>query len=601
LRLIPFVLLASLVVLAADAHSASLSNSLLVSVAAQTAAGGSTLDFDNRFGAAGTIANALALDAQGNVYVAGESVFSPLIGSTGDIFVNEWNAAGNQLIYSFRFGGNGTDYITGLAVDAGGSAYVIGSTTSPAFPVTSNAIQKTLNGTENAFVAKVSADGTHLVYATLLGGGTERAGGIVVDASGAAYMTGSTSGNFPVTANAFQTTPGATCSVQFGYVNYPATGDAFVAKISPDGGSLIYASYLGGGCGDYGFGIAVNADGTAWVVGETSSPDFPATADALQPAYPGGYSSGFLARVSAAGDRLEYSTFLGGNYATINSIAVDPADNLYLTGSSDGFTQPASVGAYQPEPVGGCYFLSIGPPMFTATGNAFVMKLDPTGTAIGGLTYLGSACSASGAAIAIDTAGAPWIVGSGSGTFPMATPLELQAGGGFISKFSPDLTQLPFSTSFDPVNALAIDAGGTVYVAGWVNNFSATANVAYVAAIDAAPATVSLDNVLSASPFSTFNASAPAQAELLAPGKAIRVVGRSIGPAVKTPGVIAGGVLTTTAAGVEVTFVHCCPRQDRPLARAAENRRLAAAKSAVSGGGLGFERQQPVQVTSAPV
>lgn len=555
MRFIPFVLLASLAGSAADAHAASPFNSLSVSLVSQAAAGGSTLDFDNRFGAAGTIANALALDAQGNVYVAGESVFSPLIGSTGDIFVNKWNAAGDQLIYSFRFGGNGMDYVSGLAVDASGSAYVIGSTTSPEFPVTSNAFQKTLIGTGNAFIAKVSADGTQLVYATLLGGGTERPGGIVVDASGAAYVTGSTSSNFPVTADAFQTTPGATCTVQVGYLNYPATGDAFVAKISPGGGSLVYASYLGGSCGDYGYGISINGDGTVWVVGETSSPDFPVTADALQATYGGGYSSGFLARVSAAGDRLEYSTFLGGNYATINSITVDSAANLYLTGSSEGFTQPASSGAYQPHPSGGCYFFSIGPPMYEPTGNAFVMKLDPTGTAVDGLTYLGSPCSASGAAIAIDAAGAPWIVGSGSSTFPMATPLELQGGGGFISKFSPDLTQLLFSTSFDPVNGMAIDAGGTAYVAGWVNNYSATANVAYVAAIDAATASVSLDNVASASPFSTFNASVPTQVpELLAPGKVIRVIGRNIGPGVQTPGVITGGVLTTQAAGVEVTF-----------------------------------------------
>ncbi len=554
MRLIPFVLLASLAGLAADAHSASLSNSLPVSFATRAATGGPTLDFDNRFGAAGTSAAAVALDAQGNVYVAGESGFNPTDGSAGDIFVNKWNAAGDQLIYSFRFGGNGTDYATGLAVDASGGAYVTGSTTSPAFPVTSNAIQKTLNGTQNAFIAKVSADGTQLVYATLLGGGTEHSGGIAVDAGGAAYVTGSTSGNFPVTAKAFQTTPGGTCTVQVDYFNYPTTGDAFVAKISPDGGSLIYASYLGGSCHDDGYGIAVNGDGTAWVVGETSSPDFPASADALQPAYSRGFSTGFLARVSAAGDRLEYSTFLGYNYATIRSIALDSAANVYLTGSSDGFAQPASVGAYQPEPTGGCYFLNIGPPMYFPTGNAFVMRLNSAGTAVGGLTYLGSPCTASGTAIAVDAAGAPWIVGSGSSSFPMATPLELQ-GGGIVSKFSPDLTQLLFSTSFDPADGLAIDAGGTAYVAGVVNNASATANVAFVAAIDAAPSAVSLDNVASASPFSAANISPPpVPPEQLAPGKVIRLSGRNIGPNVSMPGVISGGVLTTQAAGVEVTF-----------------------------------------------
>lgn len=554
MRFIPFVLLASLAGLAADAHSASPSNPLPVLSAPQTAAGGPTLDFDNRFGADGTVATAVALDAQGNVYVSGQSYSTAAAGSPGRLFVNKWNASGDELIYSIHFGGSGLDYSTALAVDASGSAYVVGSTPSGDFPVTANAFQKTLNGRYNAFVAKVSADGTHLVYSSLLGGGAETAGAIAVDASGAAYLTGSTGGNFPVTANAFQTIPGATCTATLPYSNFPATGDAFVAKVSPDGGSLEYASYLGGSCGDYGYGIALNGDGTAWVVGQTSSPDYRVTADALEPTYGGGFTSGFLARVSVAGDSLEYSTFLGGGYfATVKAIALDAAGNLYLTGQSDGFSQPASAGAYQPQPIGSCYFLSVGPPVYTPDGNAFVLKLNPAGTAVTGLTYLGSACYSSGAAIAVDSAGAPWIAGFGYDTFPMASPLELQVFGGYVSKFSPDLTQLLFSTSFDTVKGVAIDAGGMAYVAGEVNN-GTVPSVAYVAEIDPAPAAVSLDNVLSASPFAGLNGVWAPPAEALAPGKVIRVVGRNVGPAVQTPGLIEGGVLAINVAGVEVTF-----------------------------------------------
>jgi uncharacterized protein (TIGR03437 family) len=335
------------------------------------------------------------------------------------------------------------------------------------------------------------------------------------------------------------------------------TGDAFVAKISPDGGSLIYASYLGGGCGEYGSGIAANADGTAWVVGSTGSPNFPVTADALQPVFGGGFGDGFLVRVSAAGDRLVYATFLGGNdYDAIHAITRDSAGDLYLTGGSGGFSQPASPGAYQPQATGSCLILNLGPPVFNLDGNAFVMKLNPSGTAITGLTYLGSQCVASGAAIGVDSAGAPWIVGSGSPSFPMATPLELQAGGGFISKLSPDLTQLLFSTDFDTVNGVAVDASGMAYVAGAANPPGITgtgSNVstqAYLAKIDAAPTSpIALDNVLSASPFATNTG-----AETLAPGKVIRVVGRGIGPAVKTPGLIIGGVIANSVAGVQVTF-----------------------------------------------
>jgi uncharacterized protein (TIGR03437 family) len=513
-----------------------------------------TLVFDKVFGAPYSAAGAVALDAQGNVYVAGQSTLAPG-GPAGDIFVEKWNASGDQLIYSAHLGGNnGNDQVTGMVVDSSGSAYLVGATGSPNFTVTSNAFQKSLIGNRNAFVAKLRPDGTGLVYASFLGGGYEQTGGIAIDASGAAYLTGSTVSNFPVTANAFQKTPGANCTVNSGFINYPTTGDAFVAKVSPDGGSLEYSSYLGGGCGDFGYGILANSDGTAWVVGATFSPNFPVTADALQPAYGGGFGDGFLVQVSAEGDRLAYSTFLGGtDYDTINAITSDLAGHLYLTGASNGFSQPASPGAYQPQPIGYCLTLDLGPPIFNIDGNAFVMKLNPTGTAITGLTYIGSACEASGAAIAVDSADAPWIVGFGSASFPMASPLELQAGG-FVSKFSPDLTQLLFSTTVSgSVLDVAIDASGMAYVAGAAippGISSATAFTrAYVAEIDAAPIAVSLDNVLSASPFL-----APSEAETLVPGKVIRVVGRGIGPAVKTPGVINGGVLATTVAGVKVTF-----------------------------------------------
>jgi uncharacterized protein (TIGR03437 family) len=509
-----------------------------------------TLVFDNQFGASGSAATAVALDTQGNVYVTGQNPFSPIAGTSGDVFINKWNAAGDQLIYSANLGGNGTDRVSGLAVDASGNAYVVGWTSSLNFPVTANAFQKSLNGTDNAFVAKVSPDGTRLVYASLLGGGSEQTGGIAVDSSGAAYVTGATLTNFPTTANAFQKTPGVNCTAKFSYFNYPTTGDAFVAKISPDGGSLVYASYLGGGCGEYGFGIAANADGTAWVVGSTFSPNFPVTADALQPVFGGGFGDGFLVRVSAAGDRLAYSTFLGGNdYDQINAITRDISGNLYLTGSSAGFSQPASPGAFQPLATTPCIQFSFGPPVFSVDGNAFVMKLNPTAAAVTGLTYIGSPCSSSGGAIGVDTAGAPWIAGFGYGSFPMATPLELQAGTGFISKFSSDLTQILFATSFDTVNGLAVGADGMAYVAGTAGQGYSASTQAYLAKIDPALVPISLDNVLSASPFPS-----PTQAEMLAPGKVIRVVGRGIGPSVRTPGLISGGAIITSVAGVTVMF-----------------------------------------------
>jgi Beta-propeller repeat len=307
------------------------------------------LAFKDLFGGSGSSAtNNIALDASGSVYVTGQGPHAPGALTTGAVLVEKWNAAGDKLIYSKTFGGSAFNMPSGIAVDANGSAYIVGYTSSADFPVTPDAFQQKLAGVRNEFVVKLSPDGSQIVYATLLGSGTEVPGGIAVDASGAAYLTGSvnpgpTDPDFPVTANAFQKNRGANCTskLQAQYFNFPTTGDAYVAKLSPNGASLVYASYLGGSCGDNGAAISVNSDGTAWVVGTTSSVDFAVTPDALQPTHGGGFSNGFLVRVSANGDRLEYATFLGGaRYDRISAMARDAQNNLYLTGSSGGFSEP---------------------------------------------------------------------------------------------------------------------------------------------------------------------------------------------------------------------------------------------------------------------
>jgi uncharacterized protein (TIGR03437 family) len=522
---------------------------LLAPVFALTSAA-ATLVFDNHFGVTGSEADAMTLDQQGNIVIAGRRYFS-FTSTTGDLFVSKYNPSGTTLIESASFGGTaGTDIVSGIAVDASGGIYVTGSTMQQNFTATANAFQKTLVGTQNAFVAKFDSDNMQLVYSSYLGGGSEQAGGIAVDNEGAAYVTGSTVANFPVTANAFQKTPGADCVASVGYFGYPMTGDAYVAKVSPDGTSLEYASYLGGGCAEYGFGIAVNPDGSAWVAGSTFSPNFPVTSDALQPQFAGGYGDGYLARVSASGDSLEYATFLGGKYFDqVNALTYDSSGSLFLTGTSGGFVEAASPGAYQPDSIGFCVTMGIGPVQDFAFGSTFVMKLNSSATELLGLSYLGTACLASGTSIAVDSDDAPWIIGSGGFDFPMAIPLEIQFGNGFISKFSPDLTQLLFSTSFAPVNGLALNSNGNAYIAGATNpNSNAQA---YIAEIDPSPETVSLDNVLSASPFALSYAGG---AEGLTAGKFVRVTGRGIGPATLTPGVIHNGMLATSDAGVQMTF-----------------------------------------------
>ena len=174
-------------------------------------------------------------------------------------------------------------------MDAGGNVYVTGRTDSANFPTTAGSLDTTFNGGVDAFVTKLNADGATLVYSTYLGGtGFEidqgfdklarRVGGIAVDAAGQAYVTGSTtSADFPTTAGAFDTAS-------------PGFIDAFVSKLNAAGTALIYSTYLGGDDIERGHGIAVDADGNAYVTGEVWSANFPTTAGAFQPTSAGGGS-----------------------------------------------------------------------------------------------------------------------------------------------------------------------------------------------------------------------------------------------------------------------------------------------------------------------
>jgi hypothetical protein len=181
------------------------------------------------------------------------------------------SADGSVLLYSTYVGGSDSDGGNSIAVDASGNAYVTGYTLSTDFPVTAGAFQTTLGGRGDAFVTKLNAAGSGLVYSTYLGGSRSDSGSsIAIDASGNAYVTGNTySSNFPTTPGAFQT--------RFG-----GEGDAVLSKLNAAGSALIYSTYLGGTSFDVGEGIAVDAAGNAYVTGDTSSLDFPITAGAFQ-------------------------------------------------------------------------------------------------------------------------------------------------------------------------------------------------------------------------------------------------------------------------------------------------------------------------------
>ena len=377
----------------------------------------------------------IAVDSSGNAYVTGSTTSqnfpvryalqSRLLGSR-NAFVVKLSPAGNMMDYSTYLGGSGADYGYGIAVDGSGNAYVVGDTTSLNFPTTG--FQTGFHGVQDAFVAKVSTDGSHLVYSTYLGGSnTDHGAAIAVDSGGAAYVTGSTySVDFP-TMNPFQP-------------HIAGGEDAFIARLNASGTALLFSTYLGGSNGtvsypETGQGIALDGQGNAYVVGVTSSVDFPLR-NAEQPAL-NGWLDAFVTKVNSSGALL-YSTYLGGSGVDVgNAIAVDSSGSAYVTGYTYSTDLPV-VAPLQSTIGGDC--------------DAFLAKLSPAGNSLAYLSYLGGNGSDNGAAVALDPAGAVYLAGwTLSTNFPLENPYQsINAGnfGAFVTKVT--FAQLPGIVGVSP-------------------------------------------------------------------------------------------------------------------------------------------------------
>jgi hypothetical protein len=417
----------------------------------------------------------IAVDSSGNAYVTGATYatnfptmnpLQPANGGRYDAFVSEFNPAGSTLVYSTYLGGSDSDYGYGIAVDSSGSAYVTGSTQSADFPTTPGAFQTTCGGgcppgNPDAFVAKLNSTGSALVYSTYLGGSViDNGRGIAVDKSGNAHITGLTSSaDFPVTPGAFQATCGGICYFS----------DAFVTTLNPTGSALVYSTYLGGSSVDYGYGIAVDTSGDAYVTGFTSSTDFP-TMNPLQPANGGG-SDAFVAQLNSTGSALVYSTYLGGNGADEGwGIAVDTSGDAYVTGSTGAANFPVTPGAFQTTCGGGNNCGS--------SPDAFVAHLNPTGSALVYSTYLGGSGADVGYGIAVDSSGDAYVTGYTSSTdFPTMNPLQPYGGNGdaFVAQLNSTGSALVYSTYLggsqqDFGQGVAVDSSGDAYVTGYTSS-----------------------------------------------------------------------------------------------------------------------------------
>ncbi|HEX6464899.1 MAG TPA: SBBP repeat-containing protein, partial [Vicinamibacterales bacterium] len=363
------------------------------------------------------------------------------------------------------------DRANSIAVDSSGNACIAGRTNSPDFPL-SNQFQSQLLGDYDAFVAKLSADGTALLFSTYFGGsGNDEGAGIAVDSSGMIYVTGATETlsqfDFVTTTGAFQRTYGG------------GMNDAYVAKFDatqPGPATLVYSTFLGGGDRERGNSIAVDSAGNAYVAGRTGSSDFPLM-NPLQPSFGGGTYDAFVSELSADGSTLIYSTYLGDvGTDQAYGIAVDSAGNAYVTGVTSSSNFP-TMNAYQPTLAGGT--------------DVFVSAIMSGGGALMYSTYLGGSGTDLGSGLALDASGIISVTGrtASQNDFP-ETPDAIQPtfGGGpndaFVAKFNPALSgpaSLVYSSYLggsgdedvptqgvagNPAGAIAVDPAGNVYATG---------------------------------------------------------------------------------------------------------------------------------------
>jgi hypothetical protein len=442
--------------------------------------------------------NAIAVDAAGNAYIAGQTFSTnfPVAGAyqasqagTGDAFVAKLNPQGTGLVYSTYIGGRrASSEARVIAVDASGSAYIAGNTSSNNFPVTAGAYSAGLSG-GGAFVTKLSPAGNTLVYSTYLKGALPRS--LSVDPAGSAYVAGQSFGNLPTTAGAFRAVlPTGTA------------GSGFITKLNAAGSGLVYSTYLGAGGEDTINGIATDAAGHAYVAGSTTAAGFPVTAGAFQATLHGG-SDAFVAKLNPAGTGLVFSTYLGGSTDDHGmAIAVDASGKVYVAGDTKSTNFPRLNG----------YFKGLS--QYDFVTDAFVTVFNPDGASLAMSTYLGGRACLS-ATVNNCSPSQPNDGATGIGVDPSGTHIFVtgflssvdvnwltdaiqpsQSGGkdAFVAKievdpFSHSIHNIRYATRLggnvdEQASGIGIDAQGNAYIAGttYATNFPTTQGALRVAA-----------------------------------------------------------------------------------------------------------------------
>lgn len=415
-------------------------------------------------------ANAITLDSEGNVYITGTTTnanftvtngtYTSSIRGGNEMFISKYTSNGT-LIFSTIIGGNGTDIGYGITVDNQKNIYITGQTNSINFPTTTGA---SLTGGSDAFIVKLNADGSKLLYSTYFGGNSTAASGgnaelgyqIAVDKYGNTYIIGHTNSDyFPTTPNAYKTSITSNSGTYW--------GDAFLTKFNSNW-ELVYSTLLGGNIEDDNpYGIVIDSQNNIWITGKTSSEDFPITTGAYQTTRKG-TADGFISKIVPNGNGsndLLYSTYFGGTGNDYGyAIAIDSTDNIYITGQTTSTNFPYTIGAYQTTRKG--------------SGDAYIAKFNSSGSLIYS-TYFGGSSTEDARAITVDNQGNVYITGRTGGVTPItANAIQKSIQGGwdsFVAKLDLNTNTLLYGSLLggkgsDLGTCIAVDDLCNVYVAG---------------------------------------------------------------------------------------------------------------------------------------
>ncbi len=420
------------------------------------------LEFSTYIGGPGLdTAQAVAIDSNGFIYVAGEtqSPASPTLDpfqQPATVFLTplvlKFTPNADRVVYFSVIGSNGWDSAYSIAVDSSGSAVIFGSTRNPNFPV-KNAIQTEFKAAyDNTFVTRLSPDGKSLAYSTYYGGTYwDSPKRVILDGQGDAIIAGITQSRDIPTRNALQPTS-------------HGDFDCFLAELTP-AGTLVFSTYFGGSGMDTCWGLAIDKEGSIYISGDSNSPDFPLQNAIQTDQTPKtGFPTAYVAKLSADGSALLFSSFIGGPVSALaTSISIDTALNIYVAGVIHDGAHFLTKNAFQNT---GGYF------------SGFLMKLDRSRNVVFS-TYLGGTGLCDVYDLAVDQNGSAYVYGrTESGDFPTKDSLQAFQSGpddGFLTKFTPSGGALVYSTFLGGTRSdwptyFTLDSSGSAYVAGFTTS-----------------------------------------------------------------------------------------------------------------------------------